>query len=211
MKPPFSLRLRELLLLGRTGLAALAVLLLSLVLPADSLLFRNAEQQALQEAQHEWEEMRGRYHEAEEEKRILETFLPRYRQIAEKGVLSTGDRLALLERIGQDRETHRLYPVQVEVGPEFPVFAPDPRGAGEAPLLRASQVKLSLSLLHEEDLLRLYEGMQRAGGFFIPEVWVIERREPARAADQPELRENLNASCRFFWLTTVNTVNGEKE
>jgi len=205
MKLPVSSRLRELLLLGRTGLAALAVLLLSLILPAGTLVYCNTEQEALQEALREWEAETGRYREAEEEKMVFDGFLPRYQQFAETGVFAAGDRLALLEQIQQDRETHRLYPVQVEIGPEFPVFSPGPHdaGAGGATLLRASQVKLSLSLLHEEDLLLLYEGMQRAGGFFSPEFWVIERREPALTTGRPELRENLYASCRFFWLTTV--------
>lgn len=202
MKSWFALSLRDVPLLGRTSLAALAVVLLSLSLYGGAVLFRNTKEQALQVAEGGWQELLARHRQTMAEKGVLNDFLPRYQQLSETSLLR-GDRLALLEQIGQGREKHRLYPVQVEIGAEFPVFTQGPgQEAGKSPWqLVASRVTLSFPLLHEEDLLRLHGEMQGGGGIFLPESWVIERREPGLSTGDPELRENLNASCAFFWLS----------
>lgn len=202
-------RLRE-LRPGGAGLAMLAVLLFSLALCGSALWFRDRQQQALRQATQAWEIVEARHRSAMVEKDIFDHFLPRYNRLAEAGLLGSGDRLALLDRIGQIREAHGLYPVLVEIGPEFFVPAPPRTGGGaeSPPLLKVCRVRFSFSLLHEGDLLCLHEEMQRVGGFFLPESWVIERPEQGRAEESLALRENLRAACRFFWLTTGN---GEEE
>jgi hypothetical protein len=71
----------------------------------------------------------------------------------------------------------------------------------------ASTMRLSAGLVHEEDLLRLLEALERrAAGSFNVESCTIRR---GRAGELAPFGENLQADCSLQWFTVRKPEPGE--
>ena len=157
----------------------------------------------MQAAQVEREQSQARLHLIEEEEKIIRHYNDRYRQLQTSGVIGDETRLELVEAVGHIRARHKLYPLQFDIGRQAVV--PLPAGAeedeGASPSLRASQIRIVLPLLHENDLARLLQDLQSVGrGLFVVEECSISRGSEAEN-ESLELKENLSASCKILWLT----------
>ncbi len=139
---------------------------------------------------------------AQEEETIIR-YIGRYREIVENGVIGATDRLLLLEQMGELRDRLTLYPLNIGMSEqmatrlEYDPYDPVP---GEPVDLLSTEVTLSLPLLHEEDLTRLF-------AFLVTGTELLLPRECTMSADgglDPDFRtlgEHLTASCSLLWYT----------
>ena len=193
---------REDFSLIRTPLrATVIIMIICMGVYAGAWFFRDARQQAVHAAAATRQEAESSYHEAVKEERTIRHYLNRYRQLSVGGIIGDEDRLGLIERIGQVRERYRLYPIEVEIAPQISVAALPSGESQSGPSLHASEIHLSLNLLHEGDLVRLLESLDQGRGLMVAKACAIERLNPGSNSSVPPLTENLNASCRLFWIT----------
>jgi len=194
----------------RTPAVKLAVALLcGAFITAGSFNFSNSRHSALQAARADRGMRATVLRQVEDEKQTIERNINQYRKIEAGGLIGEENRLALIEAINQTRERYKLYPVQIEIEPQRPALGgrqeqgiePVPANPGTGVSLMASLLKITLPLLHEEDLGHLLEDLQKHRGLFVVETCSIHRPDNASAFDESGLAANLSASCQLLWLT----------
>ena len=143
--------------------------------------------------------IRRKYHTVDEEERIIESFLPRYRALEDEGIIGREYRLNWIENLRAVSNELRLPNLRYSIDsqllyePEFPV------AKGKFKVF-VSRMKLSLGLLHEGDLLRFFQELdQRATGLYSVSDCSIRRAGPSFQADPT--KSNLNAACTLQWYT----------
>ena len=201
MKKIIAYRREDFALIRNRLRATVIIMIICIGACAGAWFFRDAQRQALHAAVADRQEAESSYHNAVKEERTIRTYLARYRQLSVDGIIGDEDRLELIERIGQVRERYRLYPIEVEIAPQISVAAIPAGESQSGPILHASAVHLSLNLLHEGELVRLLESLGQIRGLMVAEACTIERLNPGIDGGFPPLEENLNASCRLFWVT----------
>lgn len=197
----FHITKEDIPLINRPALTFLAVVSVCIALYGGALLFHNTQQRALEKIRAERDRIELLQREVTEEGQTIQNYLERYRLLALDGIISNEDRLALIENIAGVRKSHLLYPVRVEIEPQISWAGARTQETGSGPTLRVSAVRLSLPLLHEGDLVRLLDGLSAVPGLFVTDACVMERSSSAVVPGRPGLGENLNASCRLFWIT----------
>ena len=142
---------------------------------------------------------RSRYLTLDEEKRLIEMYLPRYRALEAEGIIGVERRLNWLETLREAVQRIKLPSLRYDIAsqgrytPEFPVDL----GGFQ---LYASDMMLDLGLLHEGDLSSLLTELEQNGkGLFSAADCTVRRmhedfgRDPTRA--------NVSAQCSLRWLT----------
>jgi hypothetical protein len=133
---------------------------------------------------------------AQEEETIVR-YIGRYQQLESEGVMSAEDRLVLLENIGNLREQLHLYTMGVDMSEqvstrlEYDPYDPNP---GLPVDLHSFSIRLSLPLLHEEDLTRLIDGMLAESGLVLPRNCQMSI-DAGNSPDFSVLGEHLAARC----------------
>lgn len=150
-------------------------------------------------------------HQIEEEAGTIRDYCDRYQRLLEDRVIGGEDRLELVETVDRVRTGHLLYPLQLDV--EQQAILPlgrdgSPGIPGEGMEVRVSRILVSIPLLHEEDLFRLFDGLNDMKlGLFVAEDCSIKRLGSDNDGKRPGLRQNLITSCKILWLT-VNKTTG---
>ncbi len=202
MKRPFWSQ--DLLLLKWPVLLLVICVVASALWCGGAFKFKERAARAMQAAQANRKQMGARVQQIEDEEKIIRSYIARYRHLQTSGVIGAEERLELVEAIGRIRARHKLYAVHFDVGPQavVPLQKGEPEGAGSSFSLRASRIQLDLPLLHEEDLARLLLELRSVGrGLFVVEECSVNRTGSEVASEILKLSENLNASCKIFWLT----------
>jgi hypothetical protein len=171
--------------------------------------FRSSQHSALQAARTEREMRATDLRQVKDEKQTIGHHINQYRKIEADGLIGEEKRLALLEAINQTRERYRLYPVQIEIEPRRPALGDrQEQGDESAPAnsatgidLMSSRIKITLPLLHEEDLFHLLADLQKNNGLLVMEACSIHRAANALSFDKSGLDAKLSASCQILWLT----------
>lgn len=162
--------------------------------------FRQDTTFALRAAQSNREQMATQLRQLEEEEESIRGHINRYRQLQASGVIGDEERLKLVEVLAQIRVRYGLYPLQFDIGQQ--VVIPLREGGAAGMTLRSSRIKLTLPLLHEEDLSRLLLELRGVGrGLFVVEACSLTRNDSELNAQPAQLKENLSASCSILWLT----------
>jgi len=213
----------DLLLLKRPLLVVMLCLLASGVWYAGIYRFQRVNICSVQADQMERDALESKIRRLEGEERAIRGHIDGYRRLQARGVIGEERRLELVEALGRIRDRHNLYPLQFDIeqqkffpprengGEELPLNegggdglgSADEDGSGAVMVLGASRMKISLPLLHEEDLTRLLEDLRGLDqGLFVVEQCEIDRLAGGRAAGEPALvQENLSAVCQILWLT----------
>jgi uncharacterized membrane protein YtjA (UPF0391 family) len=168
---------------------------------------------AMQAAQIERDNGETALRAIEEEEKTIRNYSERYRQLQTSGVIGDETRLELVEALGHIRARHKLYPLQFDIGQQvaIPLKKGSPESAGPYLSLRSSQIEITLPLLHEDDLTRLLQELRNVGrGVFVVEECSISRGSGVEK-ESLELKENLSAVCKIFWLTLKPEAPREAE
>jgi len=121
-----------------------------------------------------------------------------------RGVIGEEQRLEWVELLKEIRERHRLIELRYEIAPQQPLEK-TPTGSLT---LYASTMKLQLSLLHEEDLIRLLDDLRRQAHALVQTRRCDVSRIPHRGAENT-LQGFLQAECLIDWVTLHEPDKGK--
>lgn len=144
-----------------------------------------------------------KYLSVDEEERLIREYLPRFEELKAAGLIGEEQRLQWLETLRRVKEELRLPSLQYSISPRAAYEPPArlPRSDYEP---HASAMELTAGLVHEGDLFRLFDGLERnARGRFSVETCSLGRRGRGDGDPQPD-EPNLAASCRLLWITLRN-------
>lgn len=184
----------------------LLTLLFSLCLSAAAYVWletlQDKSHNALQSAQQNLQETRQSMAELEAELEAFNRYQEHYEQLEARELLSGEDRIGLLEDVARIRAQYHLFPINVSIGQQAVIALHYPPGEaypGGPVNLRFSQIDLSLSLLHEEDLLNLLSSLHDSKYLFQTQSCSMERG--ASRNDFNRLGPHFTADCSLLWYT----------
>jgi len=165
--------------------------------------FNGESVQDLRIAQSDFNSARSRVELIEEEEATIIEYIGRYRSLAQDGVVEDEDRLLMFERIADLRADNRLFPVSLNIQEQRTMnlsYPPDIREPGEPVALRSSEIGLSLNLLHEEDLIRLLNGILDSPGLFQLKACNIDLLSQEET-NFIYLSRHFSTNCDILWYT----------
>lgn len=182
-------------------------LLISIIIACSAVLWVDALQDrsgaALLSAQQNLRDTRRAIAELEAEMAAFRRYEDQYGLLEERELITDEDRIGLLEEVGRIRESHQLFPVNVSIGEqdsmplEYPPGEPYPGGPVE---LHFSRIDLSLSLLHEGDLLNLLQSLHDTPGLFQTQSCRLQRSGNMERGYE-RLAQHFSAGCTLLWYT----------
>tara|TARA_R110002167_G_scaffold30424_6_gene100595 strand:+ start:28283 stop:28930 length:648 start_codon:yes stop_codon:yes gene_type:complete len=195
---------KEDLLLLRVPLVVFAAsVLIASVLYFGSDTFNQSANFALSQAQSQYQQAESSVREIAEEEETIIRYIDRYRDIEEEGAVSNEDRLAFIEKVGEFRARYDLYPIQMDIGEQGKLalqYDPFDLNPGAPVDVKFSEILLSYSLVHEEDLTRLLNAIIDESGLILPNSCDI-KADNLTEIDFTQLGFNLGANCTLFWFT----------
>ncbi len=192
----------DVVLLRKPVMVALACVSFSVILYLLVGYLNTAASNANQLAQSQYDQVQTSIQQIAQEEATIIEYIDRYRQMVDDTLFEVEDRLALLERVQTIRSALRLFPIDVEIAQQssHPLsYAPEEVSPGEPVNLLLSHVRMSLPLLHEEDLTGLLNELLAGRGHFIPYLCML--RSTVSQQGYVAVADNLAAECRFYWLT----------
>ena len=149
----------------------------------------------------------NRYLAVDEEEKLIRTYLPRFIEFYENGVIGKEQRLNWIEVLRDTGEEMRLpslnYQIesQQEFTPEFPL------NLGKYKLY-SSTMSLTMQLLHEGDLFRIIDKLERdANGRFTLSFCSITPQSE-EIVESPDAA-NISARCELRWYT-IRLADGKQ-
>lgn len=136
------------------------------------------------------------FSQAEQEKQDIRTYQPRFLALHNKGLVGAERRLNWLDGLRQIQERRKLLPLSYEIAPQRTVRTDGQPELGDYQLY-ASQMRLHLDLLHEMDLLNLFEDLKQYG-FAAVQDCSIKRQA---VAQNSATAATLVADCTLNWVT----------
>ena len=161
--------------------------------------YRGTEEARLEETGQTLRESRNRFRFIDDEKRLIEDLLPRYRAFEAEGVIGPEARLDWVESLRAVSRRLGLPELRYALGAQERLPA-DPDAEGEGFGVYRSLMDLQLGLLHEEDLIRLFEGLERAS----PGLFSVASCRVRRAGSHfvhLAAAVNLRAVCTLEWFS----------
>ncbi len=168
--------------------------------------YRGAEEARLVESARELRELRVKFRSIDDEKRRIEALLPRFRALEAQGIIGPETRLDWVEVLRAASRRLALPELRYALGTQERLPADFPAKADAFGVYR-SLMELDLGLLHEDDLLRLLDRMERESrGLFSVSSCRI-RRTGAHFVPLPAA-VNLRAACVLEWFSLRNADAG---
>lgn len=134
----------------------------------------------------------------DEEREIREKLVD-YQKLRSRGLIGEERRADWVERIAEIKSARKLFDVKYTIEPQRPADYPGLAVAGDVEFL-ASQMKVVLALLHEEDLFRFIEDLRGAlSSHVLVRSCTVSRLEGA-AADRG-VGPRLRADCTIDLVT----------
>lgn len=203
MKMPLQLAKKDLMLLKNAAMVFVVLPTLAVVMLIGALSLQQSANESLDAASTRLEQARSSLTQIAEEEETIGLFIDRYLQMEADGVVSPLDRLQFLEQVRYIRESLQLYNIDVSMAEQNSHLVPYPPEnslPGEPVALNQTTIDLRLSLLHEGDLLRLFDQLLISPGLLQPSECMIEMIATAEDA-MTQFRENLTAQCRLHWYS----------
>ena len=153
----------------------------------------------LQKEQRKLNAIRTQYQTIDEQRQIIEQSLPNFRTLEAKGIVGEERRLEWIETIRVAAAHVQVSSLRYQIGSRndyTPYFPTETQGFN----VYASEMKLDMGLLHEEDLLSvLREVNRRTTSLYEIAYCSLTRAGPS--FENTLERPNLRASCGLRWLT----------
>lgn len=137
-----------------------------------------------------------KYTQAENQKREVRDFQPKYVQLVARGFVGEEKRLDWIESIKKIQETRKLLPIEYEIFPQQPFQVDASLQTGELEL-RGSRMQLSIQLLHEMDLLHFLQDLKTMQTYALNDCTIKLPVAPQNEA----LSARLTAECSLYWIT----------
>jgi len=152
------------------------------------------------EAKAEREAEQNKLTRATDEEREIREKLVDYRRLVDRGLVGEERRLDWVDQINAIRNARKLLNVTYSIEPQRPVDYPGLAGAGEVEFL-ASPMRLEMSLLHEEDLLRFIGDLRNAiSAYVVVRSCTMERLAEPPSTDRG-VAPRLRATCDLDLVT----------
>lgn len=169
--------------------------------------YRATQEARLGETGQTLRESRNRFRFIDDEKRLIEDLLPRYRAFEAEGVIGPEARLEWVETLRAASRRLGLPELRYALGAQERLPAdPDAESAGFG--VYRSLMDLQLGLLHEDDLIRLFEVMRRESPGLFSVASCRVRRAGAHFAHLPAA-VNLRAVCTLEWFSLRQSGAGQ--
>lgn len=143
---------------------------------------------------------RGRRRQREADRAMVHAYLPRFQRLVQAGFIGEERRLTWLEALDNAAERLKLPELRYDLSARAPHHPPDlPPHIGPY-RIHASDMRLTLGLLHEGDLFSVLTELDRhALGLY--SVVDCRLRRVGREAGRDPAKANLNADCRLRWYS----------
>ncbi|MGH8657792.1 MAG: hypothetical protein ACREV4_04735 [Gammaproteobacteria bacterium] len=191
---------------GALGVFSLCLLLSALLL-VGTFYFRNAMKRDYETHDNQFKAVSRDYLNVDADERIINDQYPKFVDLYNKGVIGEEKRLNWVETLENAKTTLKVPELRYQIDtrkryqPDFPLAT----GAYE---LYTSGMKLDLGVLHENDLKRLLDTLDReASGLYSVAKCELSRKEKTIALD-PE-KANLHAGCSLLWYSIKLSGNRE--
>ena len=161
--------------------------------------FRNAMNREFRLHNSQFMNISQRYLAIDEEEKRIRTYLPKFIELYHKGTLGQEQRLNWIEALKEAQSTIKLPNYGYNINSQR-VFTPGfPVDLGKFRLY-VSEMSLQLSLLHEGDLLNLFEHLdEHANGTYSIDSCNFTR-SGSIVMDNPKAA-NIMADCHLDWYT----------
>ncbi|UQV48131.1 hypothetical protein KIV45_16280 [Janthinobacterium lividum] len=176
-------------------------LLASVALLSLSGTYRMREAQQLYLAQHTRTAAATLFNNAEAEKQEIRAYEPQFLALRQRGLIGEENRLAWIDAIRRSQEQRKLLPISYDISAQQALQVPLPIVMGQYHL-RGSRMRLQMDLLHEMDLLNLFDDLRQAGYFAVQDCTL---KRHGAAGTGSGTTPTLGAECELLWLT-VNSV-----
>ena len=159
--------------------------------------------EAAEKARAEENSSHEKYRLADTERSEIKDFQPKYRLLAAQGFVGSERRLDWIERISAVQKQDGLEPITYEIGAQS-AFAIDPQIDTGTLEVRGSSMHIKMNLLHELDLLRFLNGIQKEQVSVLQNCSIRRWPDPAPG----ELAPHFEAQCDLIWIT-MGTRGGD--
>jgi hypothetical protein len=139
-----------------------------------------------------------KYLAVDEEEKLIKTFYPEFLRLHNQGVIGREQRLDWLEVLRAAANDLRIPSLTYQIKSQAVYSAPFTVSLGKYQLLN-SQMTLNMQLLHEDDMLRIFDFLDaRAKGAWSAYQCQIGRTGPIV---MNPTRPNLSVKCEVNWFT----------
>ena len=193
------------ILRGAIGVFSICLLVGSILLGATKY-FRDEMETEFRNHQTKFRDVSRKYLAVDDEERIIENIYPEFVRLYQSGILGQEHRLSWIESLREAGNRIKLPEISYQVSsqstyvPDFPIDL----GAFD---IHVSKMHLTLGLLHEGDLLGLFNALDReANG-----LYSISRCKATRLDKETEISPNrptISAACSLDWFTV--DLKGER-
>ncbi len=161
--------------------------------------FKQRMQREYQVNHNQFRSASQQYLAVDEEERIIEDFYPEFVRLHRRGLLGEERRLSWLETLRDAGQRIKIPELSYQLDPQA-VTEPDPFVTLGGFELLVSPMKLSMGLLHEGDLMRLLQALDREalGQYRVRECAF---KPAGNTIDYGTVASNLRAECTLEWLT----------
>lgn len=142
--------------------------------------------------------VRSSYQRVDDEKLIMEQYLPRYESLIRDGTVGAEQRLTWVESLRGAARDLSLPSMRYEIGAQSPYVTELPLEIGLHQVYRTT-MSLDMGLFHEGDLPRVLQALERgARGLYSIDECSLERSVPRFGLDPR--RANVSAACTINWF-----------
>ncbi|MEJ2089945.1 MAG: hypothetical protein P8Y69_16010 [Gammaproteobacteria bacterium] len=183
----------------RGGLIGLAIaLVLGIGMLTASYHFWESADKQLKRAQSQLRASRAKYRTVDEQEAMIATYYPQFVALEGQGIIGRERRLDWIENLRRADETLKLPRLAYSIDTQEPFEAQFPLGGG---VYRpyASEMSLSLGLLHGQDLFNLLTRLEEAGqGLYSVDSCTLVRRRDTPGSPRAA---HLTSECQLHWYT----------
>lgn len=193
------------ILRGAIGVFSICLLVGSTLLGATQY-FRDEMETEFRSYHARFRDVSRKYLAVDDEERIIENIYPEFVRLYQSGILGQEHRLSWIESLSKAGDRIKLPEISYQVSSQS-TFVPDfPIDLGAFDI-QMSEMHLTLGLLHEGDLLGLFNALDReAKGLYSISRCTATRVTEAREIDPT--RPTIEAACLLNWFTV--DLKGER-
>jgi hypothetical protein len=173
-------------------------LVLGISMLAASYHFYESADRSLKRAQSQLRAARAKYRTVDEQEAMIATFYPQYVALEGQGVIGREKRLDWIESLRRADENLKLPRLAYSINSQEPFTAEFPL-AGGVYRPYASEMNLSLGLLHGQDLFALLANLDESA----QGLYSVQRCNMVRRRDTPgnPTESHLTSDCQLRWYT----------